>query len=97
PLKYMMLEGKDVGDNGFKGAIVRLSKNCADINLNDRFDVMTNLKMNLVDVDEKLSVRGFYGKVIRYTDGMENCHQVHFTAIPPEVDAYFQAMRQFSE
>ena len=94
PVRFTVLEEKDAGNNWNEGSIARLSKNGAGIECNDSFDVMTNLKMNLVDVDEKLSVRDFYGKVIKHTGPNGRNHQVHFTAVPPEVDAYFQAIRQ---
>jgi hypothetical protein len=45
-------------------------------------------------VDEKLSTRGFYGKVIERLEENEYTHIVCFTSVPPEVDAYFQSHRQ---
>jgi adenylate cyclase len=65
PLRYTVLEGKDVGKKRLEGSVVRLSKNCAEITLGAPFEMMTNLKMNLEDVDEKLSARDFYGKVVK--------------------------------
>jgi hypothetical protein len=47
--------------------------------------------MNLDHVSEKLSVRDFYGKVIKHLPGNGSSHVIRFTSIPPEVDAYFQA------
>ena len=60
-----MLKGKDVVQKDLRGIIVELSKNCAEIILSTPIDVLTNLKMSVVDVDEKLSTRNFYGKVTR--------------------------------
>jgi hypothetical protein len=57
---------------------------------------MTNLKMNLADVDEKLSARDFYGKVIKCSGEKAQTHLVRFTSVPPEIDAYFQAHRQYA-
>jgi adenylate cyclase len=94
PIRFAVLEEKDAGNNWNEGSIARLSKNSAGILLNASFEVMANLKMNLADVDEKLSVRDFYGKVIKHTGSNGRDHLVHFTAVPPEVDAYFQALRQ---
>jgi hypothetical protein len=48
----------------------------------------------LGDVDEKLSTRHFYGKVIERSEEIEHTHVVCFTSVPPEVDAYFQSHRQ---
>jgi adenylate cyclase len=96
PLRYTLLEGKDVGKRGLQGSVVRLSKDCAEITLGAPVDMMTNLKMNLGDVDEKLSCRDFYGKAIERSGDKGQIHLVRFTSLPPEVDAYFQAHRQYS-
>jgi adenylate cyclase len=80
-LRYTVLKGKD-------------TKNCAEIAFGARVEMMTNLKMNLRDVDEILSARDFYGKVIRHSGENKPNHVVHFTSIPPEIDAYFQSHRQ---
>jgi adenylate cyclase len=96
PLRYKVLEGKDVGKKRLEGSVVRLSKNCAEITLGAPFEMMTNLKMNLEDVDEKLSAKVFYGKVVERSGETAQIHIVHFTSVPPEVDAYFQAHRQYA-
>jgi adenylate cyclase len=94
PLRYTVLEGKSVGEKEIEGSIVRLSKNCAEITLTRRVSLLTNLKMNLGDVDEKLSTRHFYGKVIERPETKGPGQMIRFTSIPPEVDAYFQAHLQ---
>ena len=94
PLRYTVLEGKDVGGKELEGSVVRLSKNCAEIALSRPVSVLSNLKMNLGDVDENLSARDFYGKVIEHSKGNGQTHIVRFTSVPPEVDSYFQAFRQ---
>jgi len=96
PLWYTVLESKDVGKKGFEGSVVRLSKNCAEITLRGPIEVLTNLKMNLGDVDEQLSARDFYGKVIERSRQNRQIHMVRFTSLPPEVDAYFQAHMQYA-
>jgi len=96
PLWYTVLEGKDVGKKGLEGSVVRLSKNCAEITLRGPIEVLTNLKMNLGDVDEQLSARDFYGKVIERSRQNRQIHMVRFTSLPPEVDAYFQAHMQYA-
>jgi adenylate cyclase len=94
PLRYLVLEGKNVGKKGLEGSIVRLSEKTAVIALKEPLEPLTNLKMNIGDVDEKLSTRDFYGKVIKRLEEIEPTHVVYFTSIPPEVDAYFQSHRQ---
>ena len=95
-VRYMVLEGKNVGKKGLEGSVVRISKNCAEIKLSVPVEMMSNLKMNLGDVDEKLSARDFYGKVIKRSGEKGEIHIVRFTSVPPEVDAYFQALRQYA-
>ena len=94
PLQYSVLEGKDVGKKGLQASIVRLSKKCAEISLDAPVEVLTNMKMNLGDVDQKLSVKNFYGKVIESSEKNEQTHLVRFTSVPSEVDAYFQSHLQ---
>ena len=88
PLRYAVLEGKDVGKKGLEGSVVRLSKTWAEITLGAPVEIMTNLKMNLGDVDENLSVRDFCGKVIKGSEEKEQPHVVYFTSVLSEVDAY---------
>jgi adenylate cyclase len=94
PLRYMVLEGKNVGQEGLEGSIVRLSEKTAVIALEEPHELLVNLKMNIGEVDEKLSTRDFYGKVIERLEENEYTHLVCFTSVPPEVDAYFQSHRQ---
>ena len=94
PLQYMVLEGKDVGKKGLKGSVMKLSRKCAQITLSETIKVLTNIKMNLEDVDEELGSKHFYGKVIKRSEESEHIHMVRFTAVPPEVNAYFQALRK---
>jgi adenylate cyclase len=96
PLRYTVLEGKDVGRKGLEGSVIRLSKKCAEIILDGPISVLTNLKMNLADVDEKLSARYFYGKVIERSGGKGPTQLIRFTSVPPEIDAYFQALLKYA-
>jgi class 3 adenylate cyclase len=94
PLRYTVLEGKNVGKKGLEASVVRLSEKTAVIALDEPLEPLTNLKMNIGDVDEKLSARDFYGKVIERSEENGQTHVIHFTSVPPEVDAYFQSHRQ---
>ena len=93
-LHYTALEGKNVGKKGLEGSVVMLSEKTAVIALAEPLELLTNLKMNIGDVAEKLSTRDFYGKVIERLEESGNTHLVCFTSVPPEVDAYFQSHRQ---
>lgn len=96
PLNYEVLGGKTLEEKGLEGSLIRLSKKCAEIILDRPVEMLSNLKMNLRDVDENLVIKYFYGKVIEYPGKNEKIHKVRFTSVPPEVDAYFQSHRQHS-
>ena len=95
-IRCTVLEGKDIGKKDLSANVVRLAKNCAEISMGDPVEVMTNIKMNLAGVEENLAAKDFYGKVVRKTGKDGESHVVHFTSVPPEVDAYFQAHRQYA-
>jgi hypothetical protein len=57
---------------------------------------LTNLKMNLAEVEDALMKKDFYGKVLVHTDERNRIHKIRFTAVPPEVRAYFQAIRRYA-
>ena len=97
PLLYTIIEGINVGKKELKGSVIRLSKNCAEITLDESIGVLTNLKMNLVDVGEKLSGRDFYGKVIERLGKKGPTQLIRFTAVPPEVASYFLAFRKHAD
>ena len=94
-LGYTILDGKDIAKKSTEAFIIGLSKNCAEIEFGTPVEIMTNIKMNLRDVDENLSSRDFYGKVTKCSQDKTNTCMVHFTSVPSEVDAYFQAIRQY--
>jgi PAS domain S-box-containing protein len=96
PLQYTVIEGKKVGEKELEGCVVRLSKSSAEITLGGPVELLNNLKLKLKDVDEQLSARDFYGKVIKRSAEKENTYIVSFTSLPSEVDAYFQACRQYA-
>jgi adenylate cyclase len=96
PLRYTVLEGKSVGERELEGSVVRLSKNCAEITLNGPISALTNLRMNLAAVEEKLSARDFYGKVIEGSGKKGPTQLIRFTSVPPEIDAYLQAHLPFA-
>ena len=96
-IQYRVLEGKAAEGKEFEGFIGWLSKSDAGLYLKEPLEPLTNIKMNLTEVDEKLSEKHVYAKVIQPPEkGLEYC-PVRFTAIPPEIDAYFQAFRRLAK
>lgn len=96
PIRYAVLEGKHVGRERLQGLVIRLSKKSVEIALDEPVELLTNLKMNLGDVDDELPANDFYGKVIKRLGKDGHTHVIRFTSIPPEVVAYFQALRQYA-
>jgi len=95
PIRCAVLDGKEVGKKGLGGVIVRLSKKSAEITIDEPVDLMTNLKMNLGGLEDELAVKDFYGKVIESSGERQLTHLIRFTAVPPEMDYYFQALRRY--
>ena len=56
---------------------------------------MINIKLNLLEAPKRLTSKDFYGKVIDVQKKEEFLHQIRFTAVPGELDAYFQALLQY--
>ena len=96
PIRYTVLEGKHVGRERLQGLVIRLSKKSVEIALDEPVELLTNLQMNLGDVDDELPANDFYGKVIKRLDKDGHTHVIRFTSIPPEIVAYFQALRQYA-
>jgi len=96
PLRYAVLEGKEAGEAGGEGFAVRLAKSALEIELDRPLAPMTNLKLNLAAAGEALGARDFYAKVIRAADGKGAPALVSLTAVPPEIDAFLEALRRYA-
>jgi class 3 adenylate cyclase len=95
-IRYTVLEGKHVGREKLQGNVIRLSKKSVEIVLEERIELLTNLKMDLGDVSDELPGNDFYGKVIKRLGKDGHTHVIRFTSIPPEIVAYFQALRKYA-
>lgn len=96
PVLCSVLEDKHVGAKELAGEIVRLSETRAEIKLRTPLSPLTNLKITLDDVDESLLIRDFYAKIVNNYDEVGSSHIMRFTAVPPEVDAFFMALLKYS-
>jgi adenylate cyclase len=94
PFTYAVIKGKHIGQKGFAGQIVKMSKKSAEIILDEPVEQFSNLQMNLQGVFEELAVKDFTGKVIRESQGEDLRYQIRFTSMPLEVDSYFLGHRQ---
>jgi len=91
PINCRTIEGKHEGDTEFKGMIIGLSPRSAEIILQINVNILTNLKLNLTNVSEELQSKIFYGKIIQKQNNDLKSYEVKFTALPSEVDSYFQS------
>ncbi len=96
PLRYSILEGKNVGEKSFEGFASKLSKRSAELTLDGPIDLLSNIKMNLVDVYAELAVKDFYGKVIDRSEKDAFSYVIRFTSIPLEVVSYMLAHQQYA-
>jgi class 3 adenylate cyclase len=97
PLRCTILKGKHVGRKNLEGSIVGLSKKGAEIVLDAPVEQFSNIKMNLRDVYEELSIKDFYGKVIEQAGNSEHNYLIRFTSLPLEIVSYFLAHQQHAE
>ncbi len=93
-LRYSILEGKNVGEKSFEGFASKLSKRSAELTLDGPVDLLSDIKMNLVDVYAELAVKDFYGKVIDRSEKDAFSYVIRFTSIPLEVVSYMLAHQQ---
>jgi adenylate cyclase len=91
PIRFSVLDGKHMGAGEFEGAIIRLSRKSAELRVQFPLELLINLKINLSMVSEELFHKDFYGKVIESFDTDPSTCSVRFTALPSEIDGYFQA------
>ena len=96
PMRYSILKGKHIEGRGLEGFLVKLSKKGAEIVLNEPVEQYSNLKMNLNNVYEELSIKDFYGKVVDLPEKDGYRYLIRFTAVPPEVVSYFLAHQQYA-
>lgn len=92
PVSVKIVAHKDVRTEEKQGFISTLSKGGAGLILPAPVPMMTNLKMNLAQVDDRLSSAHFYCKVTGLSEKNENVCTVKFTAVPAEIEAFFQGV-----
>ncbi len=97
PVHYSVVGGKTVGDGRLVGHVTRLSKKYGEVVTEGPVKLLTNLKLNLDDVEGNLSSKDFYCKVTGIVNDEKTRIMINFTSIPPEVSSYFQALRKYAE
>ncbi|HZM37425.1 MAG TPA: adenylate/guanylate cyclase domain-containing protein [Burkholderiales bacterium] len=90
PVRYALLEGKQAGAVAREGRLVRVGHSCAEFEAAEPPAAFADLRLSLAAAGDALAARDFYGKVL----AVGSPALVRFTAVPPEVEAYFEALRR---
>ncbi len=98
PIEYRILEGKHLGENVFQGQVVELSLKSAKIasHTNQKENIppyLTNIKLNLLDVNIEQEREDIYGKVLEKVSSSSSFY-IRFTSIPPEVATKLNSIYQ---
>lgn len=95
PVRVEPVEGKVAGGAMLDGAILRLGRTSVEVETPIPLTPMTDLRFRLRAVNEALATRDFYGKVVQAAAAGAPA-RVRITAMPPEVAAYFEALRGYA-
>lgn len=97
-LSYTILEGKHVGENQFRGQLVKLSETGAEIQA-DQPDAaaipiaLSNIKLNFLDPGSEHLGEDIYAKVLEKS-APPGHYYLRFTAKPPEVEQHLRSLYQ---
>ena len=91
-LRYAPLGGKHVGTASYDAKVVRLSATGADLDADEPLDEDLDLMFNLANASPHLTQIVFYGKVVRRDADDPTKVRVTFTALAPEIAAFFEAL-----
>lgn len=93
-LLYVVIDGKHVGSKVQDCRLLGLAGQGAEVSLGQPVEPLTNLKLSIKEAQGELASKDFYAKVIKSPGRPDGPHLIRFTAVPPEIDAYFQALRR---
>jgi class 3 adenylate cyclase len=96
PVTWALLEGKHVGPETFEGRIVKLSTGSAEVRSRDAMEPLSNLRMHLEGFDGDAVPGDLYVKVAAAAEEGDG-FVVRFTASPPEIVKFLEAVRGTSE
>jgi adenylate cyclase len=89
-----ILAGKHAGGDHHAGTITALNNQAAEITSTLKIERLSNIKMQLYDVEGTSITDQLYCKVMA-VEKDKDCFQVHFTSIPPEAKQFFSQVLDF--
>ncbi len=90
-IEFTMLDGKHADGAVYKGRIVKLITDVAEIKTDMSIQQLTNLKVTLFDEEGYEVTTALYAKMTREMNGNgEKTYQLNFTSTPPEIKAFFR-------
>ncbi len=93
PVRYIVLEGKFVGDIVSTGRLVKLSTRAAELHTDYPIDVLSNLKLQLLHDNGDVVSSELFAKVLEAPTEQASGVVIRFTSVPDEIKA-FLAQRQ---
>jgi adenylate cyclase len=92
PLYYARLTGKHLDVQMEPGFLIRLSHRRAEVEVTDPLDPHTNIMLRLeVEAGQEESPEA-YAKVLQPTDESGERYLIHFTSVPPGVQAHLERL-----
>ena len=89
-VQFTILEEKDASNKAHPGTIVRLNNQIAEIQAQVSCQKLTNLKLALFDDGRHEITSDLYAKVTAELSQTPPLFRVNFTAVPPEVETFFE-------
>jgi adenylate cyclase len=100
PITCFLLEGKTVTKTGIPGDIVRLSESSAEISLEGKVEIHSNLKI-LLSTQEVQGLSELYAKVVSFDSADKTSSRVSvrlaLTWVPEDVKAFFDNKRSLKQ
>jgi adenylate cyclase len=84
PLRYSLLEGKHLGRTVFEGRFVKLSVKGGEIHSDNPVPMLSDIKIQLIDVNGEEIPGDLYGKVVEQLLESRPGFAVRFTSVPSE-------------
>lgn len=90
PFQYTILEGTHMREEFYTGHLVKLSAKAAEVRTYQALEPWSNLKMKLSGRYGEDLAGELYAKVVGRLSKDRSGAAIHFTSVPPEIEAYFR-------